>query len=398
VALQLRAHRVETRSDAEVRPLALVWAGWLVLMAGANLATPLYAVYAQRYGFSSLVLTAIFAAYAVVLVPSLLLFGRLSDRFGRRPVLFAGLLVACAGLAVFAAAQSTAWLFVARGLQGLAVGMISGPATAALVEFDAERDAQRPALLAGLAQAGGSGLGPVVCGVLAAWAPAPRHLAFLVFLGLTVVAAIGVLRLPLDERRDREPWRIQRPRVPAEIRGDFARVSLTAALVWAVMAMTLSIVPSYVSKLLKTHDLALLGAVASVGLLSSCVAQVISQRRRLSPRRAEAGGLALLVAGLLGLVVAHSLPVLLAASVAAGLGHGFGFLSAQDELNSIAPQERRGEVTAAFIACIYALVAAAVIASGVLDTRLALTHAVDVVALVLACVSAVTAVWQLRTN
>jgi hypothetical protein len=31
-------------------------------MAGANLATPLYAVYAERFGFSSLVLTAIFAA------------------------------------------------------------------------------------------------------------------------------------------------------------------------------------------------------------------------------------------------------------------------------------------------------------------------------------------------
>src|SRR5437868_2334013 len=154
-----------------------VWVTWLVLMAGANLATPLYAVYAQRFGFSSLVLTAIFAAYAFVLVPSLLLFGRLSDRFGRRPVMFAGLLVACAGLVLFSAAQGTAWLFAARALQGLAVGMISGPATAALVEFDPRRDEQRPALLAGLAQAGGSGVGPVAAGLLAQWAPAPRQLS-----------------------------------------------------------------------------------------------------------------------------------------------------------------------------------------------------------------------------
>ena len=67
-------------------PALNVWAAWLVLMAGANLATPLYAVYAQTFGFSSLVLTTIFATYAVVLVPALILFGRLSDRFGRRPV------------------------------------------------------------------------------------------------------------------------------------------------------------------------------------------------------------------------------------------------------------------------------------------------------------------------
>jgi len=47
-----------------------VWVTWLVLMAGANLATPLYALYASRFHFSSLVLTTVFATYAVVLVPA----------------------------------------------------------------------------------------------------------------------------------------------------------------------------------------------------------------------------------------------------------------------------------------------------------------------------------------
>src|SRR3954465_6151370 len=96
------------------RPLLILWASWLVLMAGANLATPLYAVYADEFGFSSLVLTSVFATYAIVLVPALIVFGRLSDRFGRRPVLFVGLVTACAGLALFAAAQSVAWLYAAR--------------------------------------------------------------------------------------------------------------------------------------------------------------------------------------------------------------------------------------------------------------------------------------------
>ena len=50
------------------------------LLLGANLAAPLYAVYRERFGFNSLVLTLVFAVYALALAPSLLLFGELSDR------------------------------------------------------------------------------------------------------------------------------------------------------------------------------------------------------------------------------------------------------------------------------------------------------------------------------
>src|SRR3954451_22638651 len=135
-------------------------------MAGANVAGPLYAVYATRFGFSSLVLTAIFTTYAMALVPTLLVFGRISDRFGRRPVIVAGMAAGAAGLVIFAAGEGTAWLIVARLFQGVAVGVVSGAATAALVELEPESDSARPALLAGLAQAAGSALGPLVCGPL----------------------------------------------------------------------------------------------------------------------------------------------------------------------------------------------------------------------------------------
>jgi hypothetical protein len=234
--------------------------------------------------------------------------------------------------------------------------------------------------------------------VLAEWAPAPRQLSFLVVLGATLVAAAFTLTLPEPAAGEREPWRIQHPRVPREIRTDFARVGLTAATVWGTLALYLSIVPSYARNLLDSKNLALLGAIGALALASSCVAQIVAQRHEGAARRHQPVGLTILGLSLVVLTVAaplNSLGALLAGAVAAGVGHGLAFLDAQDELNSIAPSERRGEVTAAFICCIYVVVAGAVVVAGLLDLRLSLTVAVGVVASVLAATAFAIAGWQL---
>jgi len=389
---------VRDRPDtAYVRPLLTVFLGWLWVMAGVNLAAPLYAVYAEELGFNGLVLTTVFATYAVTLVAALLLCGRLADRFGRRPVILSGLLTGCLALVVFTAAGSTAWLYVARGLQGVAVGLISGPATAALVEIDPQRETRRPALLAGLAQAVGSGLGPVLSGCLAEWAPYPLHLSFLVGLAGTIVAAGYTWFLP-ERPAGREPWRIQWPRVPAGIRSDFLRVGLTAGLVWASLALYLSVVPSYVADLLHTDNLALLGVNSALACFASAGAQVWARSRGGHQHRSQAAGLALLAVGLVLLVVSsatHSLPTVLAGAVVTGVGHGLAFLHAQHELNTLAPPERRGEVSAAFVCCVYVLVGGSVVAVGLIDEADGLTRGVALVGTMLTAASLATAGWQL---
>jgi MFS family permease len=381
-----------------VRPFLTVWFAWLLVMAGANLATALYARYAAEFHFSSLVLTTIFATYAVVLVPALVLFGRLSDRLGRRVVVVLGLATAVAGLAVFAAARSDLWLYGARALQGLAVGMISGAATAALVELDPEDDRRRAALFAGLAQSGGSAAGPLLAGVLVQWAPAPRRLSYLVVLAVTVAAAVLVLRLPEPAAGAREPWRIQVPRVPRELVGSFLRASATAGLVWGTLALFFSIVPTYAGDLLDSTNVALLTMLAALSVLASSAAQ-IGARRLVAPGRSpQALGLAILAGGLVLLVAAapaHSLALLAFASVAAGGGHGVAFINAQQELNELAPSDRRGEVTAAFVACIYFVVASSAIGVGLLDELVSLDVALAVVAAALIALALTTAVWQL---
>ncbi len=98
--------------------LAIVTSAFSAMLLSANLATPLYAVWARQFGFSTAVLALIFAVYALVLVPALLTFGQLSDRLGRRVVIAIGLGLAALGLLLFALATGTAWLFAARATLG----------------------------------------------------------------------------------------------------------------------------------------------------------------------------------------------------------------------------------------------------------------------------------------
>jgi sugar phosphate permease len=94
----------------------------------------------------------------------------------------------------------------------------------------------------------------------------------------------------------------------------------------------------------------------------------------------------------------HSLALVVASATHAGLGHGLGFLAAQTEINELAPQNRRGEVTSAFVTCIYAGVATAVIGVGLLTLRVSLFAAVAGFAIGIAAVAVATACLQLAAK
>lgn len=379
--------------------LVVVTGAFASMLFSANLVAPLYAGYSERFGFSTAVLALIFAVYAVVLIPSLLIFGQISDRFGRRRVIAAGLGLAIVALALFALAHGVAWLFAARATQGLAQGMMSGAATAALAEL-VPGESRRAALLATLAQSGGSASGPLVSGVLAQAAPAPNVLPYVPGMLLCALAILLLRVVPETSRGNEGAWRVRRPSVPAEIRGTFVRVAVTAAAVWAVAAgLFLSVIPSYAGKLvLHSDNLALLGLVTGVMLASSCVAQLLAPRA--APQAVvQAVGLALLAGGLAALVAAaplHQAALLVGGSILAGVGHGMAFLAAQDELTRIAPDEQRAEVAAAFYVCIYLGVALPVIGIGVLAELVSLFAGVATFAVVTGVAALAVAAWHLR--
>src|SRR5436305_2824903 len=124
--------------------------------------SPLYRSYSVLWHFSPLTLTLIYATYAFGVLASLLLLGGVSDQVGRRPVLLAALGVLMTATVMFMLADSAGWLFVARGVQGLATGAAVSAASATLLDLHPRRDPAGVGLTNATAAAAGIGLGALV--------------------------------------------------------------------------------------------------------------------------------------------------------------------------------------------------------------------------------------------
>jgi MFS family permease len=139
--------------------------------------SPLYRIYQSEWRFSTATLTVVFAVYALVLLVTLLVFGSVSDDFGRRYTTVAGLAAFAAACGVFLVAGGVAPLIVGRALQGVAVGLATGALGAMLLEL------QPPgSRLAPLVSVAGPSLGLAIGGfgtsALVQYGPARTHLVW----------------------------------------------------------------------------------------------------------------------------------------------------------------------------------------------------------------------------
>ena len=161
-----------------ISPMWLAAYAFAVAMLGTTLPTPLYPRYEQRWGFTALTITVIFAVYGIGVIAALLFLGGLSDQIGRRPALLAGLTLSAASAVAFLLAGGLGALLAGRALSGLSAGIFTGTGTATLVDL---APPGRKAFATGVATAvnlGGLGCGPLVAGVLAVVATAPLRLPF----------------------------------------------------------------------------------------------------------------------------------------------------------------------------------------------------------------------------
>ena len=346
---------------------ALAAYAFFVAMLGTTLPTPLYPLFEQRYSFGELLVTVIFAIYAFGVIAGLLLFGKLSDQIGRKPLLLLGLALSAVNALLFLLAGSLVPIYAARVISGLSAGVFTGTATAYLVDLAPEERRRSASLVAVFVNLGGLGTGTLLSGLLADYAGRPLRLPFAADLVLLVPAVIGVLLAPETvERRGAFRFELQRLGVPSEVRAVFVRAAVAGFVGFAVSGVLSSIAPSFMARVLHRPSPALAGLLVFVLFALSIAGQLVV--RRLSDLRALTLGCRLLLGGavLLGVAVGvESLAALFASAAVAGLGQGLVIGGALAAINQRSPLERRGETASSFFVVIYVGLSIPVIAAGV---------------------------------
>jgi MFS family permease len=338
--------------------LAAVAAELGIMFVGAILPTPLYPLYRQAFGFSGVTLTLIYATYVLGNLAALLLFGRLADQIGRRAASLPAVAVGIASAIVFAAAQSTGWLFAARGLSGFSTGLASGAATAWIAELYAGRDRGRAARIASGANFFGCAAGPLMGGLFAQFAFAPLRLCYFAYLVLLCGAA-GAILLPRETVTQPKPLGDidLRPRigVPPGIRLQFVSPAVTGFATFSLIGFYSALIPSVLGESL--HQSAPLIAGVVVCELFLIAAVVILTSGKFASQTATLAALLLLPPSvwlLVGAERAHSLALLVLAAALGGIAGGLGYRGSLEVINRIAPADRRSEVVSSYMVALFA--------------------------------------------
>lgn len=321
-------------------------------MVGFALVLPLLPYYATQFGANALIVGVLVSSFSVAQLAVAPLWGRASDRYGRRPMIIAGLVLSAVAYVVFAFAGSVWVLLLSRVVQGMGGGTIGVVQAYVADSMPPEQRTKGLGWLSAVTSAGAV-VGPAFGSFLdqAGGRSAPG-LAAAVLAALIAVFAWRFLR---ESRELRPSGAFHAGQVPTTggvaLRRVVSHPSEPASrLIWiyaiAIGAFygTGPTMPLLLSARLGVTEHSIgyffmyfgaMGVVARAGLLGWVLGL-------LGEARLSRLGIALLSSGLVLLALAHSYPVLIASMTLMPLGTAFLFPCVTGLLSQVVPGVDRG--------------------------------------------------------
>lgn len=334
------------------------------VVGSSSAATPLYRLYQESMHLTPLMITLVFAVYAISLLAALLTVGGLSDYVGRRPLILGGLIINAVAMLLFSYASDVGDLILARAVQGLCVGASTTTLGAAILDSDRVRGP----LLNSVSAFVGLMVGALGAGLLVTFAPDPFHLVYEVLFAITVLLIVLLWFMP--ETVSRKPGALAslRPnvRVPVQSRAALMLVTPANVASWALGGFYLSLMPTIVAATMGVSAPWVGGVVVAVLMLTAAIS--VGVLRQLAARRLLIIGTTSLSIGvvfsLLG-IQQHSTVLLFVGTTIAGIGFGSSFAGILSALLPTAEAHQRAGLLATFYVISYLAFSLPALAAGV---------------------------------
>jgi len=151
-------------------PLLVIFVTVFIDLVGFGIVIPVLPFYAEgtRFGATPREVGLLFASYSVMQLLFAPILGRLSDKYGRRPILLISLLGTCLGFLILGFATTLWMLFVGRIIDGISGGNIS-TAQAYIADVTTKENRAKGMGLIGAAFGLGFVFGPAIGGIMSRW-------------------------------------------------------------------------------------------------------------------------------------------------------------------------------------------------------------------------------------
>jgi MFS family permease len=325
-------------------------------LLGFGVAVPVLAFCAKGYGASGMTLGLILGSFSLMQFIFSPVWGRLSDRIGRRPVIIGSLLGNMIGFAIFAFASNVLMLFAARIITGIAAASVP-TAQAYIADSTDETNRAKGMSLIGMAFGFGLVLGPPIGGILSSWGVglhvAPNLLPGAAAALLSTTALLmAIFGLPESLTAKAQPAEKRFSPIDHETWSIFFRsrgLRLAGGSLAILMCTLASLAPILVLIGRDRYNLAAREVGYLLGVMGIVVVILqLSATHRLSQRFGDIGagmiGAGALVIGLLLVPLTNSLAVLIVATCLMGMGQGLVNPTLSAYISKIAPSSHRGGI------------------------------------------------------
>ena len=317
-------------------------------MLGLLMILPLLPFYAKNLGAGGAVVGLLVSSFSVAQLLSAPIWGRFSDRYGRRPALMVGLGASAIAYVVFAYADSLWLLFLSRIVQGAGGGTVS---VIQAYVADATRPEDRAKSLGWLSAATNAGvaLGPVIGSWVQLW---NKNTPGLVAAGLCVVNMLFAWKYLTEVRKPhsdgvtsvRRGSRETVMRVISHPSEPASRLILIYALAIGAFQGTTAILALFLAERFGVNESTIGYFFMYIGVLSVVVRALILGRLvdHVGEPRLSRVGIVFLAAGLVGLSLAPNLPLLALSVGMLPLGTAFTFPCVTAMLSRVVSSTDRG--------------------------------------------------------